>query len=217
MGESIKLLVVDDHNLFRRGLIGLVREQPDFHIVGEAGNGVEAVDVCRQQQPDIVLMDLHMPGGNGVEAVKIIKRELKARILILTISNKDQDLFAALEAGADGYLLKDTEPPQLIQAIRQIASGQGVLSPELTAKVMQAAGSAQGQQSTVGLSQREREVLVQVAQGATTGEIAANLNISPNTVKTHIRRTLIKLDAANRSEAVARASALGLIAPADSE
>jgi DNA-binding NarL/FixJ family response regulator len=215
MSDGIKLLVVDDHNLFRRGLIGLVREQPDFSIVGEAGNGVEAVDICRKEQPDVVLMDLHMPGGNGVDAVRKIKREMTTRILILTISNKDQDLFAALAAGADGYLLKDTEPPQLIQAIRQVATGQGVLSPEITARVIQAAATSHDQQSTIGLSPREQAILAQVAQGATTGEIALTLNISPNTVKTHIRRTLVKLEAANRSEAVARASALGLISPVD--
>jgi DNA-binding NarL/FixJ family response regulator len=211
MSEPIKLLVVDDHILFRRGLIGLVREQPDFFFAGEAGNGPDAVQICRRQQPDVVLMDVHMPGGNGLEALQTIKKETKARVLMLTISNKDEDLFGALAAGADGYLLKSAEPEQLCQAIRQVAAGQGVLSPEITSQVMQAAASSQNRQSTTILSRREREVLVQLARGATTTEIAAALVISTNTVKTHIRRILKKLDVANRAEAVARASAMGLI------
>jgi DNA-binding NarL/FixJ family response regulator len=211
MSEPIKLLVVDDHILFRRGLIGLVREQPDFRIVGEAGNGPDAIQICRQQQPDVVLMDVNMPGGSGVEAVQTIKKETKARVLMLTISNKDEDLFGALAAGADGYLLKSAEPEQLCQAIRQVAAGQGVLSPEIVSQVMQAAASPQSRQSTTSLSRRECEVLVQLARGATTTDIATTLVISNNTVKTHIRRILKKLDVANRAEAVARASALGLI------
>ena len=212
MSESIKLLVVDDHILFRRGLIGLVREQPDFCFVGEAGNGPDAIQICRQQQPDVVLMDVHMPGGNGVEAIQTIKKETKARVLMLTISNKDEDLLGALAAGADGYMLKSAEPEQLCQAIRQVAAGHGVLSPEITSQVMQAAASSsRSRQSTTSLSRRECEVLVQLAQGATTTEVAAALVISKNTVKTHIRRILKKLDVANRAEAVARASALGLI------
>lgn len=211
MSEPIKLLVVDDHILFRRGLIGLVREQPDFRFVGEAGNGPDAIQICRQQQPDVVLMDVNMPGGSGVEAVQTIKKETKARVLMLTISNKDEDLFGALAAGADGYLLKSAEPEQLCQAIRQVAAGQGVLSPEIVSQVMQAAASPQSRQSTTSLSRRECEVLVQLARGATTTDIATTLVISNNTVKTHIRRILKKLDVANRAEAVARASALGLI------
>lgn len=216
MSEPIKLLVVDDHILFRRGLIGLVREQPDFYFVGEAGNGPDAIQICRQQQPDVVLMDVHMPGGNGVEALQTIKKETKARVLMLTISKKDEDLLGALAAGADGYMLKNAEPEQLCQAIRQVAAGQGVLSPEITSQVMRAAASSQSRQSTTSLSRRELEVMVQLARGATTTEIAAALVISTNTVKTHIRRILKKLNVANRAEAVAHASALGLI-PSNSQ
>ncbi len=215
MCELIKLLVVDDHVLFRRGLIGLVREQPDFSVIGEARNGPDAVSLCLQQEPDVVLMDVHMPGGNGVEAVKTIKKETNCRVLMLTISQKDKDLLAALAAGADGYMLKSTEPQDLLQAIRQVAAGQGVLSPEITSRVMQAAVSPQSRQSTGDLSPREREVLAELARGSTTTEIADILSISKNTAKTHIRRILNKLDAANRAEAVAHASAMGLITPDD--
>jgi DNA-binding NarL/FixJ family response regulator len=213
MAAPIKLLVVDDHILFRRGLIGLLAEQPDFLLVGEAGNGLDAVQLCRQRQPDVVLMDIHMPASSGVETVRILKKESETRILMLTISDKDDDLLGALAAGADGYLLKNAEPEQLCQAIRQVAAGQGVLSPEITARVIQAAATSPGQQSPVSLSKRENEVLDQLARGATTAEIAATFVISKNTAKTHIRRILKKLNAANRAEAVARASALGLIQP----
>ena len=215
MSESIKVLVVDDHILFRRGLIGFVDDQPDFHVVGEAGNGQDAVQICRQQQPDVVLMDVHMPGGDGIKALQTLKKETNARILMLTISNKDEDLLAALAAGADGYLLKNAEPQQLCQAIRQVFAGQGVLAPEITSQVMKLAALSQNQQSASGLSRRECEVLVQLARGSTTSEIADDLVISKNTVKTHIRRILRKLDVANRAEAVGRAAALGLIPPAE--
>ena len=211
MSDPITLLVVDDHNLFRRGLIGLMNDQPDFRIVGEADNGLDAVNLCVKLQPDIVLMDVHMPGGDGIMAVKALKKETNTRIIMLTISQNDDDLLSALAAGADGYLLKNTEPALLCQAIRLIYKGQGVLAPELTSQVMHAAGLSRSLQSSVRLSIRECEVLDLLAHGATTIEIAAALVISKNTVKTHIRRIMNKLEVANRAEAVARASALGLI------
>ena len=211
MSEPIKVLVVDDHILFRRGLIGLLGEQPDFRIVGEAGNGQDAIQLCRQQQPGVVLMDVHMPGGGGIKAVKALRKETDARILMLTISNKDEDLLSALSAGADGYLLKNAEPEQLCEAIRQAYAGQGVLSPEITMQVMRAAALSQNRQAVSNLSQRECEVLVELARGATTTEIASNLVISKNTVKTHIGRILKKLDVANRAEAAVAAVQRGLV------
>lgn len=213
MSEPLKLIVVDDHNLFRRGLIGLLNDQPDFRVVGEVANGQDAILVCRQLQPDVVLLDVHMPGGSGVDALQAIKKETKARVIMLTISNKNEDLLGALAAGADGYFLKNAEPEQLCQAIRQVIAGQGALSPEITAQVMKAAALAHNLQPTTTLSRRECEIVGHLAQGATTVEIATALVISKNTVKTHIRRILNKLDVANRAEAVARASALGLIPP----
>lgn len=215
MSEPLKLVVVEDHALFRRGLIGLLNDQSDFRVVGEAGNGPDSIELCRQQQPDVVVMDVHMPGGNGIEAVQTIKQELQTRILMLTISTKDEDLIGALAAGADGYLLKNTEPAELCEAIRHAAAGHGVLSPEITLKVMQVAGSSRAQKTDVKLSPREREVVVYLARGLTATEIADALFISKNTVKTHIRRILKKLNVSNRAEAVAHASALGLIPPRD--
>lgn len=210
MPDRIKLLLADDHSLFRQGLVRLLNEQPDFNVLAEANNGREALTLARQHQPHVVLMDVHMPGVGGIEAVRAIKQQPGTGILMLTISDKDDDLLGALAAGADGYLLKTAEPDQLCQAIRQIASGQGALSAEVTARVIQSAAN-QEKSVAASLSQRETEVLGQLAQGATTTEIATALFISDNTVKTHIRRILDKLDASNRAEAVARATNLGLI------
>jgi DNA-binding NarL/FixJ family response regulator len=210
MTERIHLLLVDDHALFRKGLAGLLSEEADFHIVGEAVNGTEAIELSREYRPDVVLMDVNMPGGGGVEAVKSLKEELDLQVLMLTVSDKDQDLMGALAAGANGYLLKNAEPEQLFQAIRQVAAGHGVLSPEVTKRVMQAA-SVRDQKPSPSLSRRERDVLDHLARGETTAEIAASLVISENTVKTHIRHILKKLEAANRAEAIARAAALGLL------
>lgn len=211
MTETIKVLVVDDHALFRRGVVELLREQPDFSLAGEAGSGPGALELSRRVQPDVVLLDVHMPGGGGVEIVRGLKQNPGLQVLMLTISEKNEDLLAAIEAGADGYLLKSAEPEELCRAIRQVAGGQSVLSPEVTAKVMQAAARAPSRQPQVALSPREHEVLVELAQGATTVEIAATLIISQNTVKTHVRHILEKLGVSNRAEAISRATAMGLL------
>jgi len=211
MTNMIKVLVVDDHALFRRGVVELLREQPDFSLAGEAGSGPAALELSRRVQPDVVLLDVHMPGGGGVEAVRGLKQNPGLQVLMLTISEKNEDLLAAIEAGADGYLLKSAEPEELCRAIRQIAAGQSVLAPEVTAKVMHAAARTRSRQPPVDLSLRELEVLVELAQGATTIEIAATLVISQNTVKTHVRHILEKLGVSNRAEAVSRATAMGLL------
>ena len=211
MTNMIKVLVVDDHALFRRGVVELLREQPDFSLAGEAGSGPAALELSRRVQPDVVLLDVHMPGGGGVEAVRGLKQNLGLQVLMLTISEKNEDLLAAIEAGADGYLLKSAEPEELCRAIRQVAAGQSVLAPEVTAKVMHAAARTRSRQPPVDLSLRELEVLVELAQGATTLEIAATLVISQNTVKTHVRHILEKLGVSNRAEAVSRATAMGLL------
>ncbi len=213
MTAAIKLLVVDDHALFRRGVVELLREQPDFVVLGEASNGSEALQISQHLQPDVVLLDVHMPGDSGVQVIPALKQNSNLRILMLTISEKDEDLLAAIEAGADGYLLKSVEPDELCQAIRQVAAGRAILSPEVTATVMKAATQSRSRPAQAILSRREYEVLAELARGATTAEIAASLIISQNTVKTHIGRILEKLAAANRAEAVSRAMALGLFDP----
>jgi len=210
MSDSIRLLIVDDHALFRRGVAGLLREQPDFNVVGEADNGQAAVALSPKLNPDVVLMDVHMPGGDGLEAVRALKKMPAVAVLMLTVSDKDRDLMGALAGGADGYLLKSAEPEELFWAIRQVAAGKSILSPEVTARVMRAAAVRSGQ-TAVSLSDREQEVLGELARGATTSEIAATLVISENTVKTHIRRILKKLGVNNRAEAVAQAATLGLL------
>jgi DNA-binding NarL/FixJ family response regulator len=212
MSEPIKILVADDHPLFRRGLVGLLSEQPDCVVIGEAGDGPGALELSREVQPDVVLLDVHMPGGGGLAVVGALK-DSGARVLMLTISDKDEDLMEAIAAGADGYLLKSAEPAELCWAIQQVAAGGAVLSPEVTATVMQAAVRGQDHQPGVSLSPRERQVLSELARGATTAQIAQALVLSPSTVKTHISHILEKLDAANRAEAVGRAAALGLIEP----
>jgi len=212
MPESspVSVLVVDDHALFRRGVVELLRDEPRFHVVGEAGNIHQALVMARRYQPQVVLMDVHMPGGQGFMALPPLK-EMGCRVLMLTISERSEDLMAALAAGADGYLLKNTEPDELAQAIRRVAQGQAILAPEITGQVVQAAVRAVHGEPKVSLSRREREVLAALARGATTAEIAAALVISESTVKTHVRHILEKLEAGNRTEAVARAAELGLL------
>jgi two-component system nitrate/nitrite response regulator NarL len=211
--EPIKILVVDDHPLFRGGLTGLLREHKEFFLVGEADNCAAALASSLQTRPDVVLMDVHMPGCSGIDVVAALKQNLQVRILMLTISDRDQDLLDAIAAGADGYLLKSIEPEELCRAIKQVVAGHSVLSPEITAAVMRAAVQARSCQPDVTLSLREHEVLAEMARGATTAEIADCLVIAPSTVKTHVSHILEKLGAANRAEAVARATAMGVLGP----
>jgi two-component system, NarL family, nitrate/nitrite response regulator NarL len=209
--KKIRLVVVDDHALFRAGLVSLLSQMPDLEIVGEAGNGREALGVIRRVQPDVVLLDVNMPEMGGVETVEALQASEKCKILMLTISKHDEDLFGAIAAGADGYLLKNAEPDELHRAILLVAEGMSVLSPEVTGRVLKAVSTASSLPSDVGLSRREMEVLDCLAQGMTSAQIANGLFITENTVKTHVRHILEKLEAANRAEAVSRAIQLGLI------
>lgn len=209
--DKIKVVVVDDHALFRAGLVSLLSQMPELTIVGEAGDGQEALLVVERTQPDVVLLDVNMPLMGGVETVKILRENTLPRILMLTISKHDEDLFGAITAGADGYLLKNSEPEELRRAINLVSEGKSVLSPEVTSRVMKAVSGSQGIPAEIGLSQREMEVLDCLAQGKTSTKIASDLFITENTVKTHVRHILEKLEAANRAEAVSRAIQLGLI------
>ena len=201
-------MVVDDHILFRSGLISLLKEEPNFQIVATASNGIEAVQICQEVLPDVVLMDVHMPRGNGVEAIRALKQLGNIHILMLTISTKDDDLFKALAAGADGYLLKSVELQELYRAIYHAKEGKKTIDPELMDRVIEAAAK---QQPLSKLSKREVDVINTIAQGLTTSEMANALTISENTVKTHIQHIFKKLNASNRAEAIARASSLGLL------
>lgn len=207
----IRIVVVDDHALFRAGLVNLLSDFQEFSIVGEAGNGKDALGIVSSTEPDVVLLDVNMPVMDGVDTVAELKKTSKARILMLTISKHEEDLFGAITAGADGYLLKNAEPEELKKSIIAVYEGKGILSPDVTAKVLKAVVSKQGFVPDAGLSKREIEVLECLAQGMTTTQIADHLYISENTVKTHVRRILEKLDAGNRTEAVSKATMMGLI------
>ena len=206
------LVVVDDHALFRRGLISLLSEMPDFQVVGEASNGHEALQVIEKMQPAIVLLDINMPVMNGIETLSEIRKLTPApKVLMLTISQSDEDLIGAIVAGANGYLLKNTEPETLRNTILQVVAGNSVLAPEVTARVFQAVRRSQSDRSRGLLSDREIEVLGCLARGQTTAQIAGVLFISENTVKTHIRHILEKMEVNNRAEAVARAAQMDLL------
>ena len=207
-----RLVVVDDHALFRRGLIGLLNDMPEFEVVGEAGDGSEALGVIESVHPDIVLLDVNMPRMDGIALVQALRRKKNlVRVLMLTISQEDNDLLGAIRAGANGYVLKNSEPEELRQALRSVASGQGALSPEVVGPVLNVVSRALVAAPAVLLSERELEVLGCLSEGLTTLQIAMRLFISENTVKTHIRHILEKLEASNRTEAVGKATQLGLL------
>jgi DNA-binding NarL/FixJ family response regulator len=210
--KQVRLVVVDDHALFRAGLVSLLEEMHEFKVVGEAGNGRDALRVIQSEDPDIVLLDVNMPIMNGVETVQAIKKEgIKSSILMLTISKHEEDLFGAIQGGADGYLLKNSEPDELRRAILQVFDGQSVISPEVTRPLLKAVAHNHGIVLDGGLSKREVEVLERLAQGKTTTQISEELFVSENTVKTHVRHILGKLEASNRAEAVSKAGQMGLI------
>jgi DNA-binding NarL/FixJ family response regulator len=210
--KQIRLVIVDDHALFRAGLVSLLEEMQEFEVVGEAGNGKEALQVIARVQPDLILLDVNMPIMNGVETVSALKDLPKSpRIIMLTISKHEEDLFGAINAGADGYLLKNAEPDELRKAVLQVHEGKSVLSPEVTRPLLKAITNNQGVVLDGGLSKRELEVLELLAQGRTTTQIASELFVSENTVKTHVRHILEKMEASNRAEAVSKASQMGLI------
>ena len=209
--KTVRVVVVDDHALFRAGLINLLNQMPEIEVVGEAGDGLAALDEVSRTHPDVVLLDVNMPNMGGVETVKALREDLACRILMLTISKHDEDLFGAIAAGADGYLLKSAEPEELHRSLILVAEGKSVLSPEVTRRVLQIIGNGRRISTETSLSRREMEVLNCLAQGMTSPEVAVKLFISENTVKTHVRHILEKMEASNRAEAVSKAIHLGLI------
>jgi DNA-binding NarL/FixJ family response regulator len=191
----IRVLIVDDHAIVRQGLAAMIDNEPDMILVGQASNGQEAIDQHRQSQPDITLMDLRMPQVSGVEATMAICAEsAHARIIILTTYDGDEDIYRGLRAGAKGYLLKDAEPDELLNAIHVVHRGQQYIPPHVGAKLAQRMNNPE-------LSDRELEVLRLVAQGMSNIQIGAALNISENTVKSNVNRILSKLGAKDRTQA----------------
>ena len=208
---AIRLLIVDDHPVVRDGLRGILESSPGFEVVGEAGDGAEAVTRAVALQPDVVLMDLRMPGTDGVSAIRrLAERGVTARVLVLTTYDTDSDVIPAIEAGATGYLLKDAPRAELLRAARAAAAGQSVLSPAVASKLMGRVRAPEAEP----LSQRELEVLGLVAGGSTNKEAAARLFISEATIKTHLLHIYAKLGVSDRAAAVAEAFHRGLLTPA---
>ncbi|MEV6606101.1 MULTISPECIES: response regulator transcription factor [unclassified Kutzneria] len=208
MSDPIRLLIVDDHPVVRNGLLGMFAGDPEFEVVGEAADGAEAVAYAQALDPDVVLMDLRMPGMDGVAAIrKLAALAVRARVLVLTTYDTDSDVLPAVEAGATGYLLKDTPRAELLRAVRAAARGEAVLSPTVATKLLgQVRAPAKDD-----LSKRELEVLGLIAKGATNREAAAKLFISEATVKTHLLHLYAKLGVSDRAAAVATAFARGLL------
>ncbi|MET7350394.1 MULTISPECIES: response regulator [Streptomyces] len=206
----ITLLIVDDHPVVRDGLRGMFESAPGFTVLGEAANGVEAVALTASLDPDVVLMDLRMPGGNGVEAIaELTRRGARAKVLVLTTYDTDSDTLPAIEAGATGYLLKDAPREELFAAVRAAAQGRTVLSPAVASRLVSAVRAPASTQDS--LSAREREVLALVAKGTSNREIARVLFISEATVKTHLTHLYAKLGVNDRAAAVAVAYDRGIL------
>lgn len=210
--EMIRVLISDDHDVVRRGLRALLETEGDIEIVGEAADGVEAVLKARSLRPDVTLLDLMMPRKNGIEAISDIKHETPdARILVLTSFSDDEKVFAAIKAGALGYLLKETSPDELLQAVRDVYHGESSLHPAIARKLIRELNRPSSlPPAEEPLTEREIEVLIKVARGLSNQEIADSLVISERTVRTHVSNILSKLHLANRTQAALYALKEGL-------
>lgn len=215
--EQVRVLLVDDHALFREGLAGIISSQPDMQVVGEANDGLDGFVKAQELKPDLILMDVQMPGMDGIEAVRQIKQILPETIIVmLTVRGDDNMLFEALKNGAQGYLLKEIRSQNLLEMLRGALRGEAALSPNLAGRVLSefrrlSKGGIPEKEDDSGLTEREQQVLVEASKGATDKEIAAALNISLNTVKTHIRNILSKLHVRTRREATRAAHKKGLL------
>ena len=216
----IRVLLADDHQLVRTGFRVILEIEDDIEVVGEASDGAQAVDLAKNLAPDVVLMDVEMPGMDGLEATRRITAADGPSVLILTTFDRDEYLFEALQAGASGFLLKNGTPEALTDAVRILARGDALLAPEITRRVIAAfarpgvsAAAAQHTSRLEDLTPREHEVLVLLAAGATNAEIATELLLGETTVKTHVSRVLMKLGARDRTQAVVLAYELGVVRP----
>lgn len=216
MSHPIRILIVDDHTLFRSGIKALLQRQEDFEVVGEAGDGLEGLKRAKSLQPDVVLLDLHMPGIGGREAVKLLSEEVPAcNVLLLTVSEDAEDLIETIRAGARGYLLKNIETDFLLNAIRSAARGESVVSPQMTGKLMM--GVRMGKESVAQeddrekLSPREKDIIALLAKGVSNKEMAHTLNVAESTIKIHVQNILKKLHLTSRVQAAVYAVEHGLV------
>ena len=209
-GARIRVVVVDDHTLFRRGIISLLAHERDFAVVGEAADGFEGIRAVAAHKPDVVLLDLNMPGISGLDALAAILKDAPGtHVVMLTVSEDAEDLVAALRGGAQGYLLKNIDSEFLVQSIRRAADGDSVISPEMAGKLMrQVRTGAPAAQPADVLSPREREILQRLAKGGSNKEIARDLDLAESTVKIHVQHILRKLGLASRVQAAAWLSGL---------
>lgn len=215
---TIRILLVDDHTLFRSGIRSLLTRQPDFEVVGEAGDGLDGVKRAKALAPDIVLLDLHMPGMSGLEAARLLREEVPAaRVLMLTVSEDADDLIDCLRAGAQGYLLKNIDTDFLLGTLRQAVAGEAVVSPQMTAKLVASVRAAPAAAVTAAradaadrLTPREREIMSWLARGASNKEMARSLDLAESTVKIHVQNILKKLGLSSRVQAAVYAVEHGL-------
>lgn len=211
--RTISILIADDHPVVREGLAGMISTQPDMRVVGEAGNGLEAIRQSQALQPDLILMDLEMPTMDGAVAIRQIRQDRpEARVLVLTAFDTDERILHAVEAGAQGYLLKGVPRDDLFRAIRVVAEGGSLLQPSVAAKLLSRVGQMlKNEDTTDHLTDREMEVLRLLVRGLRNKEIADQLVISERTVKFHVGVIFQKLDVSNRAEAVSKAIQMGLV------
>ncbi|HLU60010.1 MAG TPA: response regulator transcription factor [Pseudonocardia sp.] len=218
--SEIRVVLVDDQHLVRAGLRALLERAPDITVVGEAGDGATGLAVVRTHRPDVVLMDVRMPGTDGLQATRQILADPAlgaVQVIMLTTFDDDEYLFEAIRAGAAGFLLKDTAPDALRDAVRVVAGGDALLSPAVTRRVLAAAArsTAARPERIAGLTDRERDVLAQVGAGRSNAEIGRALHISPDTARTYVGRLLSKLGARDRSQLVVIAYESGLVRPGE--
>jgi DNA-binding NarL/FixJ family response regulator len=216
---TIRVLVADDQHLVRAGLCGIVDSAADLTVMGEASNGMQAVDLARRERPDVVLMDIRMPDMDGLEATRLITGSTGVQVLILTTFDLDEYVYQALRGGASGFLLKDTPPRDLLAAIRVIAAGDALLAPSITRRLIRefaerpepSRAVQSGHDALKSITERERQVLTLVAEGLSNNEIGQRLHITPGTAKTHVGNLLTKLDARDRVHLVILAYRTGLV------